>query len=476
MPVTEREPNTAMRRPRPRRVLVVDDDADMRRLLEDALEREGFAVTVAEKGADVIGAVESSTFDAVVVDKDMPGINGLDLVVFLQHRSPGTPAVLMTAFGGPLAAEAALRRGAAAYLDKPVRIPDLVATLEDVMTRGRHTAATSWTAAASTRDAAAPIPSAPGTLWAIVLAGGRGARLRALTRRIHGEPRPKQYAKLVGDRSMLRHTLDRVALRIPADRTFVVSMRGQWKYLEGELAGSAPPRVVLQPRDRGTAAATLLAAYAVHWRDPDAVVALFPSDHFIPEASLFMDRVSEAALFANRDPRWIVLLGAPAMEPETEYGWIEPGEMLGCTRMGPVWRVRRFVEKPSAPMARALLTDGGLWNTLVLVAKASTLKETGRQLLSGLHTHLVAAAPLVGTPAERGALRRAYAAVPDADFSGAILEQCPSILAVAPLTGVSWCDFGSPRRIMRAARQGDVPLPWAGGSTGPRDHNKEESS
>ena len=464
MSVTERER---------RRVLVVDDDADMRRLLEDALEREGFAVTVAAKGADVIGAVESSTFDAVVVDKELPGINGLDLIVFLQHRSPGTPAVLMTAFGGPLAAEAALRRGAAAYLDKPVRIPELVATLEDVMTRGRHTSATSRTASV---DAAAPIPSAPGTLWAIVLAGGRGSRLRALTRRIHGEPRPKQYAKLVGDRSMLRHTLDRVALRIPAERTFVVSMRGQWKYLEGELAGSPPPRVVLQPRDRGTAAATLLAAYAVHSHDPDAVVALFPSDHFIPEAPLFMDRVSEAASFANRDPRWIVLLGAPATEPETEYGWIEPGRMLGCTRVGPVWRVRRFVEKPAAPMARALLTDGGLWNTLVLVAKASTLKEAGRQLLSALHTQLVVAAPLVGTPAEGAALRRAYATVPDADFSGAVLEQCPSILAVVPLTGVSWCDFGSPRRILRAARQGGVPLPWAGRSTRPRDEYKEASS
>ena len=460
----------------PRRVLIVDDDAEMRRLLADALVREGFAVTLAEKGADVIGAVESSTFDAVVVDKELPGINGLDLVVFLQHRSPGTPAVLMTAFGGPLAAEAALRRGAAAYLDKPVRIPELVATLEDVMTRGRHTSATSR-AAAAPRDTTAPTPSAPGALWAIVLAGGRGSRLRALTRRIHGEPRPKQYATLVGDRSMLRHTLDRVALRIPGERTFVVSMRGQWKYLEGELTGSPPPRVVLQPRDRGTAAATLLAAYAVHWHDPDAVVALFPSDHFIPEPALFMDRVSEAASFANRDPRWIVLLGAPATEPETEYGWIEPGRMLACTRVGPVWRVRRFVEKPPAPMARALLTDGGLWNTLVLVAKASTLKEAGRQLLSGLHTQLVVAAPLVGTPAEGAALRRAYAAVPDADFSGGVLEQCPSILAVVPLTGVSWCDFGSPRRIMHAARRGGVPLSWAGGATGSRaENNKEESS
>ncbi|HWM78355.1 MAG TPA: sugar phosphate nucleotidyltransferase, partial [Methylomirabilota bacterium] len=101
-----------------------------------------------------------------------------------------------------------------------------------------------------------------GNLWAIVLAGGEGVRLRALTRRLYGDDRPKQYAALVGARSLLRQTLDRVGLLIPPERTVVVTLASHARYVEAELRGAPRPHVLAQPYDRGTAAGIFLPA---HW-------------------------------------------------------------------------------------------------------------------------------------------------------------------------------------------------------------------
>jgi CTP:molybdopterin cytidylyltransferase MocA len=75
-------------------------------------------------------------------------------------------------------------------------------------------------------------------LWAIVLAGGRGVRLRPLVKVIHGDERPKQFAAIADSRSMLRHTLDRVALRIPPERTVVVVSQEDARYLTEEFRGA----------------------------------------------------------------------------------------------------------------------------------------------------------------------------------------------------------------------------------------------
>jgi len=151
---------------------------------------------------------------------------------------------------------------------------------------------------------------APGQLWAIVLAGGEGVRLRALTRRVCGDDRPKQYAALSGARSLLRQSLDRVALAIPDQRVTVVTHQKHERYLAAEFATRHRPHVLAQPDDRGTAAGVLFPAHWISWQDPGATVAVFPSDHFILEEAAFMTHVQGVAAFVGQHPEWVVLLGA----------------------------------------------------------------------------------------------------------------------------------------------------------------------
>src|SRR6266481_4646627 len=164
--------------------------------------------------------------------------------------------------------------------------------------------------------------------WAVVLAGGKGVRLKALTRHVYGEDRPKQYAALTG-KSLLRQTLERVSVRIPSSRTVVMTMAAQGSYLARELRHeSTGPHVLRQPEDRGTAAAVLLAAHWIRARDSEARLVARPSDHFVADDGLFMAHVVEVLNVLEAQPERIILLGAEPTEPETDYGWIELGPTL----------------------------------------------------------------------------------------------------------------------------------------------------
>jgi len=296
-------------------------------------------------------------------------------------------------------------------------------------------------------------------LWAIVLAGGEGVRLRPLARRVCGDDRPKQYVPLLGGRTLLGQTLDRVALGIPPARTVVSTVQTHTGYIAAELA-ARQARVLVQPAEHGTAPGILFPAHWISWRAPDATVAVFPSDHFILQEAAFMAHVAEVGAWVVRHPDRLVLLGAPASDPEVEYGWIEPGALLDEAPCGPIRAIRRFWEKPLEATTRTCLETGCLWNTLVVVAKVATLIEAGQQRLPDLYDRLAKIAPFEGTVQERWAVRQAYSLMPRANFSRAILEPCPSFLAVSALPHLTWSDLGTPRRVFDLLRRVPMRPAW----------------
>jgi mannose-1-phosphate guanylyltransferase len=303
-------------------------------------------------------------------------------------------------------------------------------------------------------------PRPVGGLWAIVLAGGQGTRLRPLVERIHADGRPKQFAVLVGSRSLLQQTLDRVALAVPPDRTVVVTTKAHEPFFASEFAAPGAAKVLEQTHDRGTAAGILLPALWISWRDPRATVLVFPSDHFVADDAAFMRHVASLGSVVERHPDRIVLVGAAADSAETGYGWIEPGIELEKTAAGDICTVDRFVEKPSPEAARACFERGGLWNTLVMVAKASAIIEAGRRALPELHERLRRIRPFAGTKTEPRAIERAYALAPSANFSQSVLTAPSSRLGVSQLPPMSWSDWGTPERVIKTLRHEGIAPAW----------------
>lgn len=112
------------------RILVVDDDGEMRALLVDVLGDEGYDVVEAANGAEALIRLRADSFAAIVMDKNMPGLSGLDLLPGLRVICPETPVILITAFGDVATYMEAMEKGAYEYVFKPFRMDELLKVLK----------------------------------------------------------------------------------------------------------------------------------------------------------------------------------------------------------------------------------------------------------------------------------------------------------------------------------------------------------
>ncbi len=119
------------------RILVVDDDDSLRESLELVLAAEGYEVVAAQDAAAALRQVELAPPDAVLCDLRMPGVGGLELLPQLARRLPGTPLILMSAYGTDELALEAINRGAYDYLAKPFQPREVVFTLRKARERER---------------------------------------------------------------------------------------------------------------------------------------------------------------------------------------------------------------------------------------------------------------------------------------------------------------------------------------------------
>lgn len=116
-------------------VLLVEDDRAMRSLLCDELWDMGLRILEAGDGDEALQRISEATPDLIVTDLRMPA-GGLDYLSRLRSLAPSCPIILMTAFGDAQTKTEALRRGVAAYFDKPVRMADLKAAIRQLI--GNH--------------------------------------------------------------------------------------------------------------------------------------------------------------------------------------------------------------------------------------------------------------------------------------------------------------------------------------------------
>jgi mannose-1-phosphate guanylyltransferase len=138
-----------------------------------------------------------------------------------------------------------------------------------------------------------------------------------------------------------------------------------------------------------------------------------------------------------------------------EYGWIEPADLILGRWPWPIYRVRRFWEKPSKPIAERLEAAGCLWNCFVVVARPSTLEQLIRRATSELYDAFAPLRARLGTPWEKDTARAVYWRLPSTDLSRHVFQTCAESLAVLPVTGVSWTDLGDPTRAREAQTRRD---------------------
>jgi mannose-1-phosphate guanylyltransferase len=302
------------------------------------------------------------------------------------------------------------------------------------------------------------VPPAPA--WALILAGGDGTRLRRLTRRITGDARPKQFCPLLDGETLLDRTRRRVDLVARPDHQVVVVTRAHEPYYRALQRELAPGRLVVQPANRGTAAGLLYPLLRIADLAGDVPVAVFPSDHHVDPDATFAAHVETALRAVRAQPDRVVLLGVEAAHPETEYGWIEPGDTLPDS--GSLRSIRRFWEKPPRRLAEDLLRRGCLWNSFVMVGSTNGLVALVRRAMPALVAAFEPIRAARGPRDEAAAAARVYATLPATSFSDGVLAPAVDRLAVLRATGVEWTDLGHPARVIAILRRSARPPAWLG--------------
>ena len=286
-------------------------------------------------------------------------------------------------------------------------------------------------------------------------------RLRPLTRRIAGDERPKQFCPFVDGETLLDRTRARVARSVGPHRTCLVLTSSHEPFYGPLLARGPLGPLVVQPCGRGTAPAILYGLLRVAETGPLDAVALFPSDHYVSDDARFMAHVDAAFSAVEADPDMVVVLGIEADGPEVQYGWIEVGERVCDQPLYPVYQVRRFWEKPAEPLAEVLFERGCLWNSFVLVARVPALLASMRAAVPHLYDAFAATWLQRADLGEAQAMRSLYARLPSTNFSEDVLGRDPGHLAVLPVRGVRWSDWGEPTRVLRTLSAVGIHPPWA---------------
>jgi mannose-1-phosphate guanylyltransferase len=277
--------------------------------------------------------------------------------------------------------------------------------------------------------------------YVFVLAGGDGQRLAPLTRALYGTALPKQFAVLSGERSLMQSTIERAMTLTTPGRICVVVTAHHEEVARQQLAPFPGVELVVQPCNLDTGPGLLLPLVRVVSRAPTARVIFLPSDHHVVDSGPIVSALGSTGRGGLRDR--IVLLGVTPTGPEVDYGWIVRGAPIGETGG---FSVRRFLEKPSQSVADDLWRAGELWNTFISAGPVDIFWMLARRFLPEHVERLERYADSIGSADESEALQRAYDGMPAANFSRAVLANAHP-LAVVPVTGSGWCDWGSPERV-----------------------------
>jgi mannose-1-phosphate guanylyltransferase/mannose-1-phosphate guanylyltransferase/mannose-6-phosphate isomerase len=276
-----------------------------------------------------------------------------------------------------------------------------------------------------------------GRIIPVLLSGGTGSRLWPLSR----ETYPKQLLSLLGERTLLQQTAQRVAdPSIFGDAIVVASAEHRFAIAEQlRAAGMDAPTMVLEPFGRNTAPAVVIAALIASEADPDAIILAMPVDHWLPDAAAFCAAVT-AGMSAALSGKF-VLFGLRPTAPRTGFGYIRYGDQLDGAPG--VHDVAGFVEKPNLVTAERLLAaNDHLWNSGIFLLPARLLIEE----LARLEPDILAScrAALAGASCDLDFLRleeSAFKACPSVSLDYALMEKTDRA-AVVP-ANFDWSDVGS---------------------------------
>jgi len=277
--------------------------------------------------------------------------------------------------------------------------------------------------------------------YIVIMAGGRGERFWPVSR----ERKPKQLITLLGERSFLQQTVDRVKSIVPLENILIITNAVQAAAVSRQLPELPKRNIIGEPCGRDTCAAVALGAALVGARSENGVMAVLPADHVIPDEANFRSVLLDSMRLAKRESS-MVTIGIQPHEPATGYGYIQVGAKLRNVSVGSLkstfFSAKKFVEKPSLNKAKRYLRSGNYrWNAGMFIWSYDTIAaelQRQRPKLFGVADQWRSIRSLAKLNA---VLSKDYPALEKISVDYAIMENGRNIVCADGAFG--WDDLGS---------------------------------
>lgn len=272
-------------------------------------------------------------------------------------------------------------------------------------------------------------------IYGLILAGGKGSRLYPLSR----ADQPKQFLKLINNKSFLVNTVDRIIPLIDKDNIYVVTNTDYKDKVKEELVGIKEENIFVEPANKETATCIGLSAVKLLKQDANAIMVVLPSDHYIQGEKNYIDTLSQAIEMANKR-RCIVTLGIEPSRPETGYGYIEMGERTNGNI--PAYKIARFTEKPNSEVAKDFILKGTyLWNSGMFIFRADVILREIEKYLPKLHKSLMEIYKNLGEEKENEVVEKQYELIDGISIDFGVMQRTRKAYVIK--CDFNWDDMGS---------------------------------
>ncbi len=270
--------------------------------------------------------------------------------------------------------------------------------------------------------------------YAVIMAGGIGTRLWPASR----SKKPKQFQDILGmGESLLQSTFKRLSRHIPFENIWILTNKDYYEIVAEQLPKIEKKQIILEPAMRNTAPCILMAAMKIKQENPNGIMLVAPSDHFIQDEKAFADDLDQAFDLAKQDHN-LVTLGIKPLTPHTGYGYIQYEDVKDEKYK----KVRKFTEKPTKRNAKKFLEEGNyLWNAGIFIWKVKTILEAFEDYQREMYELFKKGEKKYNKPSEKKFIEEIFPKAQNISIDYAILEKANTVFVVPASFG--WSDLGT---------------------------------
>ncbi|MEM6720922.1 MAG: mannose-1-phosphate guanylyltransferase [Bacteroidota bacterium] len=269
--------------------------------------------------------------------------------------------------------------------------------------------------------------------YAILMAGGVGSRFWPVSTSSF----PKQFHDMLGTgETLIQKTFHRLSKLIPKENIYILTNEKYNDLVLEQLPEATQKQVVLEPAMRNTAPCILYASLKIQKENPNAVMVVAPSDHWIEDETAFINNL-QASFDKCSQENVLMTLGIQPTFANTGYGYINFEKSESAIK-----KVHKFTEKPDYETAKTFLESGNyLWNAGIFIWSVETIVTSFQKFQPTLYALFAQGIALYNTEAENAFIEENYGKSENISIDYAIMEHAKAVY-VLPAT-FDWNDLGT---------------------------------